>query len=1350
MKASIVLALAVAQDCGLEQCPSGAILTCGIWCQQALSEDCLMNATLMPCQGSYCKTTCQRWYRSMTADLRTIRVTCQEFADFAFFSKGAAVCAEECLLPEIRAERYPSPTGYGLLCRPGSCDASSQARYAQDPVAIEKGLAALECPCNWFGSDCKDDWVQVRHVRKQWLGDFQLTFFSVDKGDWKKIMKDYRPGSILRVQHLDQNGIPREQPYALAGKDEEGILKVLTGPPPEGLHEVVVEVAHAVRQHTPGPCTTLFVNPAIAGFFNGRYEYLLDALGSVKQVAIVSSGVGFSGVKAAISGLLPTGLQMHIFYGVRNAKDVPYQDFLTSPLVEEKVKLTLLVSGQGPTSAAGNLQNAVDRGQMLLAAKASSAVPIALQPHDVPQDCIGYVTGNRRAALGGIEEEWGTLMFFMNKDGQSKGTSRGRGGSEQLAIFGNQRARRGAELKVMSAVETKAPGTFTRGVREKFSDEKGFATDRMIFRDDELSYALGRERRRSTRKKLALAGHGDQGGKDCCHDAAGFQMPLDSGVKERKRVKQFIDWLLAQRAHLTFVAVFGALFKFDFPVAACCLWLVAAGWAVDLASDMGENYEVWGQFKWGPGGQCPEGLAGKTVALKCEGDVFNISGAGAWLSSRLRSQLLEKGCEEAIEIPMKKATAAKIVEYLKHHEEHECSEILTPLAGDNLQDCGASRWDSSFVNVDRELLFDLTVAASYLDIASLWLLLSAKAALMTNNKSAEKLRKEFSMLSDFPAGEEAKLRQDYAASRKNHGHAPDPDLSQLAATSVVRSGVRASEYKVGIKQLTDGSEDASAHLRSWRHAMWRAAVLDDWNLLANAPEQVKGDRDLVKSAILTSQGAALKYISSDLKADQTIVLDAIKYSGKVFADAAPDLRNDKDFLLKALSVHGGAMCGAPDSMRSDKAFLLEAAKAGKGAAMQGASLALREDRNFVLEMAVHDAEAYRYASEDLLNDKDFAVAVAKRNGKALKFMLSIFKADPDVVRAAISRDPQAAQFAHASRRAELGIIQESIHGEVQLKEELQSQLKAAQDEAASVTTLAVAGPRQIPVQALPSRQQYTSLRLQKCVYFTAASTMTANIGQANYVASNAYMDRLPQFQRPEVDAVGLMWGAVGGIGMRWKAFASEDFLNDVPDALMNIQECGKVLYCASILQNPPEWFCAQKFAEDVRKGYLTPTAGVIKLEQEVVSAAAEQKLPDEMALQGLPDVDRRPIPGNFADAPLGGWPSLLSEGAKVRLTGTRAKNGITGTLLHRFEDGKWKVQLDDGSGSALLRPNHFEILEHLQAPVHPKTHRHNTPELEAFNTQVAAERQWKIEEKRAKLKEKIAAKRQAILSAAAA
>merc|ERR1719320_31553 len=77
---------------------------------------------------------------------------------------------------------------------------------------------------------------------------------------------------------------------------------------------------------------------------------------------------------------------------------------------------------------------------------------------DVPADCIGYITGARRAALGGMEEEWGVLMFFMNKKGDKGGRS---GHSEQLIIFGKNCARRGAELKIMSSVETKSPGCFT-------------------------------------------------------------------------------------------------------------------------------------------------------------------------------------------------------------------------------------------------------------------------------------------------------------------------------------------------------------------------------------------------------------------------------------------------------------------------------------------------------------------------------------------------------------------------------------------------------------------------------------------------------------------------------------------------------------------------------------------------------------------------------------------------------------------------------------------------------------------------------------------------------------------------
>jgi len=153
----------------------------------------------------------------------------------------------------------------------------------------------------------------------------------------------------------------------------------------------------------------------------------------------------------------------------------------------------------------------------------------------VPSDCIGYITGNRRATLGRMEEEWGTLMFFMTKPG-SKG--KGRGNGEQLAIFGDKRSRRGAELKVMSSVEEKAPGYFTRGVREKIGEDKGFATDRIVFKDDELSYALGKQG--TTRKKLALA-------SGCILQYVGHVAFMAGTMKERRRCKEFIEWLLQQR-----------------------------------------------------------------------------------------------------------------------------------------------------------------------------------------------------------------------------------------------------------------------------------------------------------------------------------------------------------------------------------------------------------------------------------------------------------------------------------------------------------------------------------------------------------------------------------------------------------------------------------------------------------------------------------------------------------------------------------------------------------------------------------------------------------------------------------
>ena len=94
--------------------------------------------------------------------------------------------------------------------------------------------------------------------------------------------------------------------------------------------------------------------------------------------------------------------------------------------------------------------------------------------------------------LRSIEQEWGTLMFFgvVSNDESRK---------EKLMICGPRRSRRGAELKVMSAVEHKNPSLFTgddKKLREPLNQpgddlDDGFSYDQFPFEGDEFSYALG-------------------------------------------------------------------------------------------------------------------------------------------------------------------------------------------------------------------------------------------------------------------------------------------------------------------------------------------------------------------------------------------------------------------------------------------------------------------------------------------------------------------------------------------------------------------------------------------------------------------------------------------------------------------------------------------------------------------------------------------------------------------------------------------------------------------------------------------------------------------------------------------
>ena len=63
--------------------------------------------------------------------------------------------------------------------------------------------------------------------------------------------------------------------------------------------------------------------------------------------------------------------------------------------------------------------------------------------------------------------------------------------------------------------------------------------------------------------------------------------------------------------------------------------------------------------------------------------------------------------------------------------------------------------------------------------------------------------------------------------------------------------------------------------------------------------------------------------------------------------------------------------------------------------------------------------------------------------------------------------------------------------------------------------------------------------------FSALSTLTGTRGQSTYTCSNASLESNYKWLRhvsAHIAASSLLWGAVGYIGMRWKSFASDDFL----------------------------------------------------------------------------------------------------------------------------------------------------------------------------------------------------------------
>ena len=168
-----------------------------------------------------------------------------------------------------------------------------------------------------------------------------------------------------------------------------------------------------------------------------------------------------------------------------------------------------------------------------------------------------------------------------------------------------------------------------------------------------------------------------------------------------------------------------------------------------------------------PGELTSTGRAGDQVTMiklqSSDGHEFEVAEDVANMSETIRNMIEDTG--DATAIPLHNVAAktlSKVIEYCKHHTDIRAKgPAASP--SDALPDpkeAEEKQWDQEFVKVDNSTLFDLILAANYLNITQLLDLTCEKVAEMIKNKTAEEIRSHFNIKNDFSPEEEEQVRKE--------------------------------------------------------------------------------------------------------------------------------------------------------------------------------------------------------------------------------------------------------------------------------------------------------------------------------------------------------------------------------------------------------------------------------------------------------------------------------------------------------------------------------------------------------------------------------------------------------------
>ena len=144
------------------------------------------------------------------------------------------------------------------------------------------------------------------------------------------------------------------------------------------------------------------------------------------------------------------------------------------------------------------------------------------------------------------------------------------------------------------------------------------------------------------------------------------------------------------------------------------------------------------------GGLDEDGSTGEIELTSKGGDKKKLPKKHAMIS-QLVKQALEQD-SDATEVPLPSVSSAildEVVKFMQHHEGEEPPIIPKPLRSKEMKDVCYDPWDAAYIDTigkDRQKLYDLILAANYMDIKSLLHLGCAKVASLIKGQPLEKIK----------------------------------------------------------------------------------------------------------------------------------------------------------------------------------------------------------------------------------------------------------------------------------------------------------------------------------------------------------------------------------------------------------------------------------------------------------------------------------------------------------------------------------------------------------------------------------------------------------------------------------